>query len=207
MWIADMAQYYPVKQRKSSDDANERLKNVQYDEVVEAEKAVSAWAPGRQKELPVTEGRKRTALLEIAESVYRFTLGSVAGAYRATTMYPIDQRVHLLKACGATAVYPIDLVKTRLQNQRSVSSAENLMYKNSWDCFKKVLRFEGFTGLYRGLGPQLVGMNDLVRDKCRRNDGSVPLWGEIIAGGTVSYMPKREVFTIKGGMIAGGTVS
>lgn len=171
-----MAQYYPVKQRKSSDDANERLKNVQYDEVVEAEKAVSAWAPGRQKELPVTEGRKRTALLEIAESVYRFTLGSVAGA------------------CGATAVYPIDLVKTRLQNQRSVSSAENLMYKNSWDCFKKVLRFEGFTGLYRGLGPQLVGvcpekaikltMNDLVRDKCRRNDGSVPLWGEIIAGGT-----------------------
>ena len=33
-----------------------------------------------------------------------------------------------------------------------------LMYKNSFDCFKKVLRHEGFRGLYRGLGPQLVGV-------------------------------------------------
>ena len=32
------------------------------------------------------------------------------------------------------------------------------MYKNSFDCFKKVLRHEGFRGLYRGLGPQLVGV-------------------------------------------------
>lgn len=24
------------------------------------------------------------------------------------------------------------------------------MYKNSFDCFKKVLRYEGFFGLYRG---------------------------------------------------------
>lgn len=33
-----------------------------------------------------------------------------------------------------------------------------LMYKNSWDCFKKVIRHEGVLGLYRGLGPQLVGV-------------------------------------------------
>ena len=52
-------------------------------------------------------------------------------------------------ATGATAVYPIDLVKTRLQNQRG-SLAGELMYKNSFDCFFKVLRFEGFFGLYRG---------------------------------------------------------
>lgn len=52
-------------------------------------------------------------------------------------------------ATGATAVYPIDLVKTRLQNQRG-SLAGEIMYKNSVDCFKKVVRNEGFFGLYRG---------------------------------------------------------
>lgn len=75
----------------------------------------------------------RPVLLQIAESAYRFGLGSIAGAV------------------GATAVYPIDLVKTRMQNQRSTGSfVGELMYKNSFDCFKKVLRYEGFFGLYRG---------------------------------------------------------
>ena len=63
-----------------------------------------------------------------------------------------------LAAIGATTVYPIDLVKTRLQNQRTGSYVGELMYKNSLDCFKKVVRYEGFFGLYRGLLPQLVGV-------------------------------------------------
>ncbi|XP_071478145.1 electrogenic aspartate/glutamate antiporter SLC25A12, mitochondrial-like [Diadema antillarum] len=118
---------------------------------------------------------ERTLLLQGLESVYRFTLGSIAGA------------------TGATAVYPIDLVKTRMQNQRSGQLVGELMYKNSWDCFKKVIRHEGFFGLYRGLPPQLVGvapekaikltMNDLVRDHVRREDGTYPFWGEMLAGG------------------------
>lgn len=54
-------------------------------------------------------------------------------------------------ATGATAVYPIDLVKTRMQNQRSTGSfVGELMYKNSFDCAKKVLRYEGIFGFYRG---------------------------------------------------------
>lgn len=61
-------------------------------------------------------------------------------------------------AVGATAVYPIDLVKTRMQNQRSGSFVGELMYRNSIDCFKKVIRHEGATGLYRGLVPQLMGV-------------------------------------------------
>lgn len=95
-------------------------------------------------------------------------------------------------ACGATAVYPIDLVKTRMQNQRSGSYIGELMYKNSWDCFRKVVRHEGILGLYRGLIPQLVGVapekaiklttNDFVRDKFTYQ-GKIPLYGEIIAGG------------------------
>uniref|UniRef100_A0A4W4HCW3 EF-hand domain-containing protein n=1 Tax=Electrophorus electricus TaxID=8005 RepID=A0A4W4HCW3_ELEEL len=106
----------------------------------------------------------RSVLLQIAESAYRFTLGSLAGAV------------------GATAVYPIDLVKTRMQNQRSSGSfIGELMYKNSFDCFKKVLRYEGFFGLYRGQCPQAV--NDFVRGKAMQKDGTVPLPFEILAGG------------------------
>ena len=61
-------------------------------------------------------------------------------------------------ATGAAFVYPIDLVKTRMQNQRSVLASE-VMYKNSLDCFKKVIKNEGPMGLYRGLLPQLVGVS------------------------------------------------
>uniref|UniRef100_A0A673CS85 Calcium-binding mitochondrial carrier protein Aralar1-like n=1 Tax=Sphaeramia orbicularis TaxID=375764 RepID=A0A673CS85_9TELE len=118
----------------------------------------------------------RPVLLQIAESAYRFTLGSIAGA------------------TGATAVYPIDLVKTRMQNQRSTGSfVGELMYKNSFDCAKKVLRFEGFFGFYRGLVPQLIGVapekaikltvNDFVRDKFTDKDNNIALLAEILAGG------------------------
>uniref|UniRef100_A0A8C6Q0J8 Solute carrier family 25 member 12 n=1 Tax=Nothobranchius furzeri TaxID=105023 RepID=A0A8C6Q0J8_NOTFU len=119
----------------------------------------------------------RPIWLQVAESAYRFTLGSIAGA------------------TGATAVYPIDLVKTRMQNQRSTGSfVGELMYKNSFDCAKKVLRYEGFFGFYRGLVPQLIGVapekaikltvNDFVRDKfTNNNDNTIPLFAEILAGG------------------------
>ncbi|KAM6959219.1 electrogenic aspartate/glutamate antiporter SLC25A13, mitochondrial [Aplochiton taeniatus] len=117
----------------------------------------------------------RTILTQVAESAYKFTLGSVAGAV------------------GATAVYPIDLVKTRMQNQRTTGSlVGELMYKNSLDCFKKVVRYEGVFGLYRGLVPQLLGVapekaikltvNDFVRGKAQLKDGTVPLPFEILSG-------------------------
>ncbi|MBN3287096.1 CMC1 protein, partial [Polyodon spathula] len=120
----------------------------------------------------------RPVWLQAAESAYRFSLGAVAGAV------------------GATAVYPIDLVKTRMQNQRSTGSfVGELMYKSSFDCAKKVVRYEGFFGLYRGLLPQLVGVapekaikltvNDFVRDKFVKKDGSIPLFAEVMAGGCV----------------------
>ncbi|KAG0763778.1 hypothetical protein G6F60_009285 [Rhizopus arrhizus] len=127
----------------------------------------------------------RGVLWQMADSAYSFTLGSIAGAV------------------GATAVYPIDLVKTRMQNQRSKVVGE-LLYKNSLDCFKKVLKNEGFTGLYRGLGPQLVGvapekaikltMNDLVRGLfTTRQKGEIKFWQEMVAGGAAGA--SQVVFT------------
>ena len=54
----------------------------------------------------------------------------------------------------------------RMQNQRSTIVGQ-LLYKNSLDCVKKVLRNEGFLGFYRGLGPQLVVSTDLIEERTR----------------------------------------
>merc|ERR1712018_898787 len=129
----------------------------------------------------VSSPEDRGVAVQLLESVYRFTLGSIAGA------------------TGATAVYPIDLVKTRMQNQRTGSYIGELMYRNSFDCLKKVIRHEGPTGLYRGLIPQLMGvapekaikltMNDFMRDKLtpKKGEGTIPIYCEMIAGGTAGF--------------------
>ena len=92
---------------------------------------------------------------------------------------------------GAAAVYPIDLVKTRIQNQRNASksstttvattatsaakaaateAATTVQYKGPIDCFLKVLRAEGVRGLYRGLAPQLIGVAPEKAIKLAVND-------------------------------------
>ncbi|KAI1316361.1 mitochondrial aspartate-glutamate transporter agc1 [Mortierella claussenii] len=138
--------------------------------------------------LPVTHPsapeKKHGAINELLQGSYGFFLGSISGAV------------------GATVVYPIDLVKTRMQNQRSKVVGE-LLYKNSLDCFKKVVKNEGVLGLYRGLGPQLVGvapekaikltMNDLVRKHLTDKNGNISFTSELIAGGAAGG--SQVVFT------------
>ncbi|KAM0435167.1 hypothetical protein ACHAPT_003257 [Fusarium lateritium] len=116
-----------------------------------------------------------SVLMGVLSSVYSFGLGAVAGAF------------------GAFMVYPIDLVKTRLQNQRGAQPGQRL-YKNSIDCFQKVVRNEGVRGLYSGILPQLVGVapekaikltvNDLARKLLSDKNGNIPLWAEMVAGGS-----------------------
>jgi solute carrier family 25 (mitochondrial aspartate/glutamate transporter), member 12/13 len=128
-----------------------------------------------QRALSKTVSSASQVISQIFESSYNFALGSVAGAF------------------GAFMVYPIDLVKTRMQNQRGARPGERL-YQNSIDCFQKVVRNEGFRGLYSGVLPQLVGVapekaikltvNDLVRTHFTNKDGKIWLGHEILAGGT-----------------------
>ncbi|KAL0271221.1 UNVERIFIED_CONTAM: hypothetical protein PYX00_008388 [Menopon gallinae] len=152
----------------------------------------------------VSSPEERGVVIQVLESVYRFALGSIGGAV------------------GATAVYPIDLVKTRMQNQRTGSFIGELMYRNSWDCFRKVIRHEGVFGLYRGLLPQLMGVapekaikltvNDFVRDKFMDRHGNISVFGEIISGGCaggsqVIFTNPLEIVKIRlqvAGEIAGG---
>jgi hypothetical protein len=68
------------------------------------------------------------------------------------------------------------------------------MYKNSLDCFQKVIRNEGALGLYSGVLPQLVGVapekaikltvNDMVRKMFTPENGNIWWMHEVIAGGT-----------------------
>ena len=55
---------------------------------------------------------------------------------------------------GAFVVYPIDVIKTRMQNQVST----NKTYLNGFDCCKKLWINNGFFGFYRGCLIQLLGV-------------------------------------------------
>ena len=120
------------------------------------------------------KSKTHSILHSVLESAHHFALGSIAGAF------------------GAFMVYPIDLVKTRMQNQRSSRVGEKL-YKNSIDCARKVIKNEGPRGLYSGVGPQLVGVapekaikltvNDLVRGYFGNPETGKIWWGhEVLAG-------------------------
>ena len=51
-----------------------------------------------------------------------------------------------------------------MQNQRSVLASE-LLYKNSFDCARKVIQSEGILGLYRGM---YGNDNSLIESYARR---------------------------------------
>jgi len=66
----------------------------------------------------------------------------------------------LASTIGAIFVYPVDLVKTRMQAQSKVAISDGalkIMYRGSLDCFIRVLKHEGITGLFRGIFPNLIG--------------------------------------------------
>ncbi|XP_076589374.1 mitochondrial glutamate carrier 1 [Chaetodon auriga] len=87
---------------------------------------------------------------------------------------------------GVTCVFPIDLAKTRLQNQQGIQ-----VYKGMLDCLAKTVRSEGYFGCYRGAAVNLtlvtpekaikLAANDVFRQKLSK-DGHLPLWGEVLAG-------------------------
>ncbi len=55
---------------------------------------------------------------------------------------------------GAFAVYPIDVVKTRMQNQ----TVSNQLYSNGFDCWRQLWKQGGIKSFYRGCIPQMLGV-------------------------------------------------
>ncbi|XP_039299755.1 solute carrier family 25 member 35 [Nilaparvata lugens] len=56
----------------------------------------------------------------------------------------------------AFTMNPFDVIATRLYNQGVDKNGKGLLYKNYFDCVRKVFKIEGITGLYKGVIPQLA---------------------------------------------------
>merc|ERR1711939_1161536 len=70
--------------------------------------------------------------------VYQFAAGAIAGVTELLCLYPLD------------------VVKTRIQLQGSKGTASGVYYDGMVDCFRKIVAEEGFSRLYRGLVPPLM---------------------------------------------------
>uniref|UniRef100_A0A7M4FZP2 Mitochondrial glutamate carrier 2 n=1 Tax=Crocodylus porosus TaxID=8502 RepID=A0A7M4FZP2_CROPO len=88
---------------------------------------------------------------------------------------------------GVTCVFPIDLAKTRLQNQQREG-----VYTGMRDCLVKTLRSEGFFGIYRGAAVNLMlvtpekaiklAANDFFRQLLSQDGKNLTLSREMLAG-------------------------
>ncbi|XP_073677303.1 mitochondrial glutamate carrier 1-like [Garra rufa] len=67
---------------------------------------------------------------------------------------------------GVTCVFPIDLAKTRLQNQQNGSR----LYTSMSDCLIKTIRSEGYFGMYRGAAVNLTLVTPEKAIKLAAND-------------------------------------
>uniref|UniRef100_A0A672H2M1 Solute carrier family 25 member 55b n=1 Tax=Salarias fasciatus TaxID=181472 RepID=A0A672H2M1_SALFA len=89
---------------------------------------------------------------------------------------------------GVTCVFPIDLAKTRLQNQRSGQQ----LYRNMMDCLIKTVKSEGYFGMYRGAAVNLtlvtpekaikLAANDFFRHQLSKDGGKLTVFKEMLAG-------------------------
>ncbi|XP_019747217.1 mitochondrial glutamate carrier 1-like [Hippocampus comes] len=89
---------------------------------------------------------------------------------------------------GVTCVFPVDLAKTRLQNQRSGQQ----LYRNMMDCLVKTVKSEGYFGMYRGAAVNLtlvtpekaikLAVNDFFRHQLSKDGGKLPVFKEMLAG-------------------------
>ncbi|KAJ8711773.1 hypothetical protein PYW08_008727 [Mythimna loreyi] len=93
---------------------------------------------------------------------------------------------------GVSIVFPLDLVKTRLQNQTIGPNGEK-QYTSMVDCFRKTYRAEGYFGMYRGSGVNILLItpekaikltcNDIFRMHLSLPDGTLPIPRQMLAGG------------------------
>ncbi|KAH8354357.1 hypothetical protein KR084_009008, partial [Drosophila pseudotakahashii] len=93
---------------------------------------------------------------------------------------------------GVTCVYPLDLVKTRLQNQTIGPNGER-MYTSIADCFRKTIASEGFFGMYKGSAVNILlitpekaiklAANDYFRYQLATEAGTLSLPRAALAGG------------------------
>mmetsp|Transcript_9993 Transcript_9993/g.15634 ORF Transcript_9993/g.15634 Transcript_9993/m.15634 type:complete len:370 (-) Transcript_9993:449-1558(-) len=101
---------------------------------------------------------------------------------------------------ASTIVFPIDLAKSRIQNQVIVPGQE-ILYTNVIQTIGKVASQEGILGLYKGVAPVLlgalpegaleIGTNNFVREQLAKFRGTSPsslsLSDEVFAGSCAGF--------------------
>lgn len=96
---------------------------------------------------------------------------------------------------GVSCIFPLDLVKSRLQNQPIGPNGEK-MYSGIFDAIRKIVKTEGYLGMYRGsfvnivlVTPEkavkLVG-NDYFRYYLTTEDGKLSIPRQMLAGGAAA---------------------
>lgn len=95
----------------------------------------------------------------------------------------------MLSFAVRTSVYPSHLVKTRLQMQH-----QNSLYNGTWDALKKIIKYEGVRGLYKGFGVNLISIGseqmyilsyEMMRKTCENMDNTPRT---LISGGFASLV-------------------
>ena len=81
----------------------------------------------------------------------------------------------------AIVTSPVDVIKTRIMNQKIMAKENGLLYKSTLDCLYKTVKFEGILGLYKGfipnwmrIGPHTI-ITFLIFEQLRRFAGLKPL--------------------------------
>ncbi|KAJ6123161.1 2-oxodicarboxylate carrier 2 [Penicillium capsulatum] len=74
--------------------------------------------------------------------------------------------------------YPLDVVKTRVQLQTGTPAAGAEHYNGMFDCFRKIIKNEGFSRLYRGISAPILMEAPKRATKFAANDS----WGSFYRG-------------------------
>lgn len=113
--------------------------------------------------------------------IYQFAAGAVAGVSEILVMYPLD------------------VVKTRVQIQGKMVQGQDY-YTGMIDCFRKIIKNEGPSRLYRGIGAPILMEAPKRATKFAANDE----WGKVYR--SLFGMPKMtQSLSILTGASAGAT--
>ncbi|KAF2433878.1 mitochondrial carrier [Tothia fuscella] len=115
--------------------------------------------------------------------VYQFMAGAVAGVSEILVMYPLD------------------VVKTRVQIQTGKGVGED-SYNGMVDCFRKIIRNEGFSRLYRGITAPILMEAPKRATKFAANDE----WGKVYRN-LFGVAKMNQSLSILTGASAGATES
>jgi hypothetical protein len=101
----------------------------------------------------------------------------------------------IVGSLGAGAWSHTDLVKTRMQ----LDNPKTAIYKNTWDCYRCILKVDGIKGLFKGLGPNMVRASIITTCHVGTYDWSksilTPLMGEGALAWTICGLTSALVTT------------